>query len=388
MNETVLIIDDDEQTLRLVGLMLERQGFKVVTAINGFNGIHSARSEKPDAILLDVMMPDMDGYEVTRLLRSNPETSSIPILMFTARSEMEDKITGYEAGVDDYVTKPIHPAELVAHLRAVLSRRATAAATAAASAVPDKNRAYTIGVLGPKGGLGVSTLVLNLGITFYQRARRDVIAAEVRPGQGTWTTELALSNADGLSTLLNKRPNEITPPLVEKELVRLPYGIRLLTAGSSSKNHELINRTDQLLAVIQSLSQLSRMVLLDIGTPFVPQLDRLLETCDEMIIVTEPFPSTAHRTRTLVEDILSFNLSKNKIMTLVSLNRIRADVQISLLQLQEIIKLPIAQMIPPVPEAAYQAATRSVPICQVPVSSFFTQQIQNLAQMITERVPA
>jgi len=383
MAEKVLIVDDDAQTLRLVGLMLERQGYKVVSANNGFQGVRSARVEKPDAILLDVMMPDMDGYEVTRLLRKNPETAHIPILMFTARTEMEDKITGYEAGVDDYLTKPIHPAELIAHLRAVLARRPTQAAP-----VIDQNRAYTIGVLAAKGGLGVSTLTLNLGITFFQRAKRDVIAAEMRPGQGTWNTELSLNDADGLNKLLSMRPTEITPALVEKELVRIPYGIRLLTTTARSRDIELATHLDQYESILDSLSLLSRLLLLDIGTTYTPGIEKLLEACDEALVVTEPFPSTVHRTRTLIEDLIAQGFSKNKVLTVVSLNRVRADVQISLLQMQEIIKLPIAQVIPPVPEAAYQAATRSVPICQVPVSTLFTQQLQNLTHMIAERVPA
>jgi CheY-like chemotaxis protein/MinD-like ATPase involved in chromosome partitioning or flagellar assembly len=383
MAEKVLIVDDDGQTLRLVGLMLERQGYKVVIANNGFQGLRSARIEQPDAILLDVMMPDMDGYEVTRLLRKNPETTHIPILMFTARSQMEDKLTGYEAGVDEYLTKPIHPAELIAHLRAVLARHPTRESTSTR-----QNRGYTIGLLSAKGGLGVSTLALNLAITYHQRTKRDVIAAELRPGQGTWNTELALDCPDGLSNLLSKPAMEINAEEVEKELVRLPYGIRLLLASTRTKDAELMARTSQFEALIDTLPLLSRLVLLDIGTPYILGADKILSLCDEIMVVTEPFPSTVHRTRSLVEDLAARGFGKDKTMTVISVNRVRADVQISLLQMQEIIKMPVAQVIPPVPEAAFQAASRSMPLCQVQVSGVFTQQLQNLIQMFTDRVPA
>jgi DNA-binding response OmpR family regulator len=123
MADKVLIVDDDVQTLRLVGLMLERQGFKIVAASNGMQALQMSRTEKPDVIVLDVMMPDMDGYEVTRRLRKEPDTAEIPILMFTAKAQVDDKISGYDSGADDYLTKPIHPAELTAHLRALLARR-------------------------------------------------------------------------------------------------------------------------------------------------------------------------------------------------------------------------------------------------------------------------
>ena len=383
MAEKVLIVDDDSQTLRLVGIMLERQGYRVAFANNGFQGLRAARVEQPDVILLDVMMPDMDGYEVTRMLRKNPETAHIPILMFTARAEVEDKITGYEAGVDDYLTKPIHPADLVAHLRSVLAKRPPQA-----NALTHQDRGYTVGVLAAKGGLGVSTMALNLAVTYYQRTKRDAIAAELRPGQGTWSTELSIHAADGLNNLLNKKSAEINPEAVEKELVRLPYGIRLLLASAYPRDTELMTRVPQLQAVAETLPRLAHLVMLDIGAPLILNSSQICSLCDEVLVITEPFPSTVHRTRHLVEDLFSCGFGSSKTMTLISVNRTRADVQISLLQMQEIIKMPIAQVIPAVPEAAFQAATRSVPLCQVPSNSLFTQQLQNLTQMITERVPA
>ena len=122
MTEKILIVDDDVETLRLVGLMLQRQGYQIVAANNGTQAISMARNENPDLIILDVMMPDMDGYQVTTELRKDPQLAETPILMFTAKSQVDDKVSGYDAGVDDYLTKPVHPAELIAHLKALLSR--------------------------------------------------------------------------------------------------------------------------------------------------------------------------------------------------------------------------------------------------------------------------
>jgi len=120
MPEKVLIVDDDVETLRLVGLMLQRQGYEIIAANNGAQAIVMAQSAQPDLIVLDVMMPDMDGFQVTHTLRNNPDTALVPILMFTAKSQVDDKVAGYDAGVDDYLTKPVHPAELVAHIKASL----------------------------------------------------------------------------------------------------------------------------------------------------------------------------------------------------------------------------------------------------------------------------
>ena len=122
MTEKILIIDDDVDTLKLVGLMLERHGYEIVVASNGALGIERAKEDTPQLILLDIMMPDMDGYEVTRRLRADPALAHIPIIMFTAKTMVDDKVAGFEAGVDDYLTKPTHPAELTAHIKAVLGR--------------------------------------------------------------------------------------------------------------------------------------------------------------------------------------------------------------------------------------------------------------------------
>ncbi len=381
MVEKVLIIDDDVQSLRLVGLMLERQGYQIFAASNGTQGLRLARSEQPDIILLDVMMPDMDGYDVARRMRKSPETANIPILMFTARSQVEDKITGYESGVDDYLTKPIHPAELIAHLKALLSRQKVRLGTAPLR----QEKGYVIGVIAAKGGLGVSTLALNLSIVFFQKLKLDVIAAEIRSGQGSWSTELAYTNPEGLSKLLRQDPIDINMNTVEKELVRVPYGIRLMLASPFSRDVELMQKTEQLNAILDTLPLLSRVVLLDIGTNYTPCFEDVINHCDEILLVTEPFPTSVFRTRQLLEDLIARGISKAKVINIVSVNRIRADMQMSVIQMQEILKMPVVQIIPPVPEVAYQAASRNVPMVQIHMNSIFGQQFQKLAQTIAER---
>jgi len=122
MAEKILIVDDDIDTLRLLSLMLKKQGYQTVVAHNGSQGLLKMSEESPDLVLLDVMMPEMDGYEVARRLRSNPETTKVPILMFTAKSQASDKAIGFAAGVDDYLTKPTTPMELQEHVKALLAR--------------------------------------------------------------------------------------------------------------------------------------------------------------------------------------------------------------------------------------------------------------------------
>lgn len=119
----ILVVDDEERMVRFIRLNLEHDGFQVIEAFRGTQAIENLRSDMPDLVLLDVMMPDIDGFEVLRLIR---ESSSVPVIMLTAKGEEDDRIRGLELGADDYITKPFSPRELVSRVRAVLRRTETA----------------------------------------------------------------------------------------------------------------------------------------------------------------------------------------------------------------------------------------------------------------------
>jgi DNA-binding response OmpR family regulator len=119
MAKTIMVVDDEMRLVSVVEAYLEQEGFRVVKASNGREALFVAREEKPDLIILDVMMPEMDGYEFIRIHRKEKET---PIILLTAKVEDDDRVIGLELGADDYITKPFRPRELVARVRAVLRR--------------------------------------------------------------------------------------------------------------------------------------------------------------------------------------------------------------------------------------------------------------------------
>jgi DNA-binding response OmpR family regulator len=119
MSEKILIIDDEETTVQLISILLERRGFEVIKAYSAEDGMRKAYRHQPDLVLLDIMMPDMDGWEVCKRLR---EMSDVPIIFLTARGDVKDVVRGLEMGADDYVPKPYDNDELVARIRAHLRR--------------------------------------------------------------------------------------------------------------------------------------------------------------------------------------------------------------------------------------------------------------------------
>jgi DNA-binding response OmpR family regulator len=118
----ILVVDDERRMVGFIRLNLEQDGFEVIEAYNGTQALDRLRDSLPDLILLDVMMPDIDGFEVLRTIR---EINQVPVIMLTAKSEEDDKVKGLELGADDYVTKPFSPRELVSRVKAVLRRGAT-----------------------------------------------------------------------------------------------------------------------------------------------------------------------------------------------------------------------------------------------------------------------
>lgn len=121
--EKVLVVDDEEAIVRILRAYLERDGYQVVTAADGRAALQLARQQKPDLVLLDLMLPEISGWDVCRALR---QESDVAVIMITARDEVTDKIVGLELGADDYVTKPFDPKEVLARARAVLRRKASA----------------------------------------------------------------------------------------------------------------------------------------------------------------------------------------------------------------------------------------------------------------------
>jgi DNA-binding response OmpR family regulator len=122
MSQRILVVDDDREIVRLLRAYLEQVGYQVLVAGDGETALHILRREHPDLVVLDLMLPDCDGWDVTRIVRRDPDLAATPIIMLTARVEDQDKIVGLELGADDYVTKPFNPREVVARVRAVLRR--------------------------------------------------------------------------------------------------------------------------------------------------------------------------------------------------------------------------------------------------------------------------
>lgn len=383
MSQKILIIDDDLDTLRLVGLMLQRQGYQISAATNGQQGLEKAFEEDPDLILLDVMMPDMDGYEVTRRLRQNPSTLETPILMFTAKTQLDDKVIGFEVGANDYLTKPTHPSELQARVKTLLAR--VGEKRTSASATRDENRGYVIGVLGARGGLGTTTMAVNVGAGLQTRTKAEVIVAEMLPGQGTLALDVGVTSSKGLVDLLSiNKLSELTRDRVREALVQHPSGLKLLLASDRPRDMHLINQIANYETLVRRLATLARFVVMDLGVGIQPFAEKIITLCDEIFIVLEGVPNTIIHTKALIEDIAALGITRKNIKVVLN-NRIRSDTQLPSSQVQAKLEHDILSTLTPAPELFVQATRVQTPAILCQPDSLTARQITKLVEFVTER---
>ncbi len=300
MAQTILIIDDDIDTLKLVGIMLERKGFRILASTTGKKGLQFAKEEKPDLILLDIMIPDINGYDISRSIRSNPETESIPIIMFTARSQVDDKVEGLEAGADAYITKPARPRELFAQVNSILKR---APQRASSVQTPLKDKGKLIGIVSSKGGIGNSTLAINLAIELKKQSGKKIILTDFRPGQGTISMELDVQNTSGMIKLLEQEDPEEISDLIPDALLEHKSGIRTLLSSHHPTDSKFLTHFEQFLQIARDISREADFTVLDLGPSLTPITSAVLPICDKILICLEPSPGNITQTRILIQDL-------------------------------------------------------------------------------------
>jgi pilus assembly protein CpaE len=377
--EKILIADDEMDTISYLRLALASTQSEIIAAVNGTEALSLAMSERPDLIILDLMMPDIDGFEVARRLKSNPLTAHIPILMFTARTRISDKIAGFNAGADIFITKPVRTVELQAHVKSILAQRQIQVQPVALNTPK-----YIVGVIGVKGGIGVSTLALNLAIALKDQTNENIAAVEMRPGAGIWRLELNLPGTNGTSDLLRMDPAAITPATIFSNLSKTSFGITLLLASSEPEDCELLSNTIQRDAILHQLPHLANFLVLDIGTYVMPGFESLIDECDELVLVAEPQSISIKLAQKTLSYLTSKGFGSEKLVSVVTCNRSRTDMTVPLSQIEkELGQAPLIGFIP-AGEQAVMAARNNLPMLAFQPDSMISTQFVQLAKIIAQ----
>lgn len=370
MSEKILIVDDDIESLKLIGLMLQRHGFTVVAANSGIQALSKIKAEMPDLVILDVMMPDMNGYEVCKRIRSSNDTRHIPILMFTAKTLIDDKVAGFEAGADDYLTKPTHPAELTARIKSMLARNTP-------QGVKPSSSGKIIGVMGAKGGIGTTTLALSLAAAMAKSDKKPIVA-DFQLGVGGVGLQLGIADNSGILNVLNAQ-NDGRPQILSKELVTHASGIRLLLTSANPKDAQINLSPEAALATISVLKSIGDPVICDLGTRYTSINQKLLSAMDRIILFVEPIESTLVAAQNLLRVMRA---DTQKRVDIVVINRTAAKPQVAWHEVENKLAQEILSIVAYVPDVAMQALEAQQPIVSFKPSAIFSSQIIKLAEDI------
>lgn len=377
----ILIADDDVDALRLVGLMLERKGYEIIAAASGNQALQKAIETHPQLIILDVMMPDIDGYEVATQLRKHPATEDIPILMFTAKNAVADKIAGFQAGVDDYLTKPIHPTELTSRVEALLHRTQR---TSEPDTSTKSDAGRMIAFLPSKGGIGNSTFIINTAVELkHMHNDVRVVVAELKPGQGTLAMQMGIPDAHGLSTLLAQPLSILTKDLLRRSVNSHVSGVNLLCCTPKPPGFDPALSKEYVRTILRYLSDDYDFVLLDLPPTLTEPFVEALNLSNSIILSMEPSPFGMELAKEMMACLDLINAGIHKV-NLVLIHRSPVAGVISRTTVEQTLHREMISSIPYVPDLAYESALNANPIALLAPNGVFTQQIRSVVQVIVE----
>ncbi len=376
MTPKILIVDDDPELIRLVGVTLQRAGYQPIAARNAEEALKKVRSEQPDLVILDVMIPGVSGIDICRRLRSQPQTLTLPIIMFSAHSQVDIKIESIEAGADDYLTKPINPKELVARVAGMLRR------TQQLRGVGATTRGTIIGVFGAKGGVGCTTVALNLAIALAQIGQ-NVVAVELRSDFGTFSVQMGQEPATTIATLAAVPAARLDERTIRATLAPDASGIEALYGPlGDDRSIELAPETVE--TILETLARSGANVVVDLPNYFTAPVEAAIRLCDQKLIVTRPEADSLISGRRRLHLIKNWGVGRGAVDAII-VNHVALAMGINIEKAEEQLGCKIIGVIPPAPDACALVPQRGRPLLVSQPNNIASAKFHELAERLTAR---
>jgi pilus assembly protein CpaE len=377
MAHKILIVDDEPLVLRILGLALLEEGYEVMGAQSGAEALEKVRQDPPDLVILDIMMPNMDGHEVCRRIRATAETAHIPVILLSALSQVDAKVAGFAAGADDFVTKPASRKELNARVKALLAR-----ARPAAGVVPPPSQARIVAFVGVKGGVGTTTLAVNVAIVAAE-AGHSTILLDLHPQGGAVAPQLGFQARMTLSTLLEQNPDAIDSTTIEGCLLSQRTGLRVLPAalGPTVQPQELtVPHTEK---VVHQLAGMAERLVLDLEPVLNPATQAALRKANHIVLVSEPDNVAVKITHRWLAVLEQLGIGGAR-LGIVVVNRSNPATGYTRTQLEESLEHGLLALIAPAPDACLYANKMGIPILLQRRESLVETQLRTLAQALIQ----
>lgn len=274
MAAKILIIEDKLSALRFAQHALEQKGYEVVTACNGLEGLRKAQEEDIALLILDIMLPGIDGFELCHRLRSTASKAKLPVLMLTAKPLASDRDTGFKVGANEYLTKPAEPSELLASVERLLATRGAV----------HVERARTIAFVGSNRGVGTSTVAVNVAVTMAQKDN-SVILVDLCPYAGGVSSLLGLQPKHTIADLRGVQTANINSESIETLLTTHELGVKVVASPKSQDEYDRIKPSD-IEAMLEELRNMAHYVLIDLPAQPSDVTRAILSNCDFATVVT------------------------------------------------------------------------------------------------------
>jgi CheY-like chemotaxis protein/MinD-like ATPase involved in chromosome partitioning or flagellar assembly len=282
MSGKVLIIEDDPTSLRLIEYALKQRGYQVMTTLNGLEGIITAQKEEPDLIILDIMLPGIDGFEVCRRLHSGSQTANIPILIISAKTQKEDINAGFKAGADDYLLKPASPTEIIERVESLLSKKIT-------------GQARVVSFINTSDVPGLTMIMVNVAAALIEQEKKVTLVDASDSYKGRPGKDSVSSKQEGRVILEVETTNN---SVQEPGLETLPSGIRVLHVDDVFDDKDSASETS--LELIQKIGKANDYLLVDL--PLKPNrfVTSMIKISDLVMILSDYRIDNLLKTRNVV----------------------------------------------------------------------------------------
>jgi pilus assembly protein CpaE len=345
----VLFIDDEPINHQLVTHALQPLGCQISFAHNGTDGVSQARNLRPDIVITDVMMPDISGYEVTRLLRRDPQLAGMPILVLTAQSGLQDKLKAFEAGADDYLSKPFEAAELAARTTALLRRAETTLASRLSQPVAETARMIALHSL--RGGTGCSTLSVNLGISLASLWSKTILL-DLTMTAGQVALMLNMNLRHTWADIARFDLGEFDMETLNSVVSMHESGLAFIAAPTFPTEGESL-QGETLLSALGLLKRHYDYIVADLPHDFSDVAIQALDLADMIFMVATPDMASVRAVAAAMDTYSKLGYSKEKIKLLINPTFPRSGL--SKEKIEAALGLTSVIMIPHVPDLFVEA---------------------------------
>ena len=376
--ERVLFVDDEGQIRKLVQTFLTKHGYVVATATDGYEALREIKRQKPHLIITDVSMPNLNGLELCRRLRSEAATARLPVIMLSAKKQADDILAGYAQGADEYVAKPVELAVLAAKVELLLRR--VRAVDVAAGAPASRGRVCV--VLHGKGGVGATTLAVNGALALASTMIYRVSVLDLSLEFANAGMLMDLKPEQTLSELSSVRIEDMSEDLFELFVARHPSGVRLVTGSQLPEHAELVT-VPAVHHAIDRLRATSDYVVVDTAATFTQHTLAAIDSADLLAVVTSAHLASLKSASDLLSVFDKLGIPKAK--TMLVLNRITEAG----LQTDQVTRFfgRKPDVIVPFSAAFDDAADTGKPLVASTASNVGSMSIRDFAAQITVAAP-